>query len=305
MKADAALVELLHFLRLYEYRFTTVTPTTHSRVLARGEVSDTGLRDIFGWNRPFSSDQIEPVLLGLLGRAGAISTGENDKFISRVRVASLGDDLLVHSGFPTNDRDAVFFGPDSYRFVNFVKREVPSLSNVRSIVDMGAGNGAGGIAVARLLDGARITLVDVNAVALAMAATNAAAAGVDANLLEADCIPDNVDLVMANPPYIVDDKRRQYRHGGEMFGGAVALGWVRQALEKLSPAGVMLLYTGVAFVDGRSPLLAEIAQECRAARADVTLTELDPDVFGEELTKEPYREVERIAAFGIKIIRSA
>lgn len=301
VKADAALVELLHFLRLYEYRFTTVTPATHARVLAQGQVSDPSLRDIFGWNKPFCGDQIEPVLLGLLDRAGVISTNESGKFVSRVRVASLGDDLFVHSGFPTNDRDAVFFGPDSYRFATFVKRELPSLSTVRSIVDMGAGSGVGGIAVTRLLDDARITLVDVNASALAMAATNAAAAGVHVDLLEADCIPDGVDLVIANPPYIVDDERRQYRHGGEMLGGAVALGWVRQALQRLAPEGVMLLYTGAAFVDGRSPLLAGIAQECRTAGAGVTFQELDPDVFGEELTREPYREVERIAAMGVTI----
>jgi hypothetical protein len=303
VKADAALVELLHFLRLYGYQFTTVTPKTHAQVLAREATAELGLRDIFGWNRPFSPSQIEPILLQLVDRAGALTENEGGLLASRIRVASLGADLFVHSGFPTRDHDSVFFGPDTYRFVRFVKRKLRNFGAMRRVVDMGAGNGAGGVAVSRLVGDASITLVDVNPAALAMAAVNAASAGVEVELLEADRMPKDIDLIIANPPFLVDKEERQYRHGGSMLGGAIALDWVRQALESLSPGGAMLLYTGAAFVDGRAPLLATLAQECKAAEAHVTFEELDPDVFGEELANEPYRNVERIAAVGLTIRR--
>ena len=40
---------------------------------------------------------------------------------SRVRLATIDDLLFVHSAFPTDPPDAVFFGPDTYRFVRFVR----------------------------------------------------------------------------------------------------------------------------------------------------------------------------------------
>ena len=41
--------------------------------------------------------------------------------------------------------------------------------------------------------------------------------------------------------------------------------------------------------------------ECRAAGASLTIEEIDPDVFGEELLEPGYNAVERVAAVGICI----
>ena len=60
----------------------------------------------------------------------------------------------------------------------------------------------------------------------------------------------------------------------------------------------MLLYTGAAFVDGEAPFLAALERSCADAGADLDVTEIDPDVFGEELDEPPYAKVERIAAIG-------
>jgi hypothetical protein len=65
----------------------------------------------------------------------------------------------------------------------------------------------------------------------------------------------------------------------------------------------MLLYTGAAFLDGRSPLLVALKSDCNAAGAQITIEEIDPDVFGEELQREEYRDVERIAAVGVRVTR--
>jgi precorrin-6B methylase 2 len=298
---DAALVELLHFLRLYSYSFTAVTPATHATVSQRAAPQRAGLRDIFGWNRPFERQDPEPVLLTLLERAGAVDTIEDGRLRSRVRVASLGEDLFVHSAYPTDDVDAVFFGPDTYRFVRFVGEQLSSCHSPRRIIDMGAGAGAGGIALARRFHDAKVAFVDVNRQALRYAQVNASAAGMEIASLQSDRIPDEFDLLVGNAPYLMDASGRTYRDGGELLGGAVSLDWIQQGLERLCPGRIMLLYTAAAYVDGRAPLLIAVEKECRTKGASLVIDEIDPDVFGEELRDPRYESVERIAAVGIKI----
>jgi methylase of polypeptide subunit release factors len=297
---DDSLVELLHYLRHHGYRFATVTPATHSIVVARPLARKPDLRDIFGWNRSFSEDDLEPAVCVLLERAGAIETGQTGELRSLVRVASLGEDLIAHSAFPTDEPDSVFFGPDTYRFVRFVQRHTTSLEAVGALVDMGAGSGAGGIATVRGLRTSELTLVDVNPKANRYARINAAAAGLRVETVQSDRVPE-FDLLIGNAPYLMDTSERVYRHGGDLFGGAVSLDWVRQGLERLRQGRKILLYTAAAYVDGQSPLLTEIEEECRAARAALCIEEIDADVFGNELTEPGYGKVERIAAVGIRI----
>jgi hypothetical protein len=60
----------------------------------------------------------------------------------------------------------------------------------------------------------------------------------------------------------------------------------------------MLLYTGAAFVDGEAPLVTELASACAETGSSLELSEIDPDLFGEELDQPHYESVERIAALG-------
>jgi hypothetical protein len=94
-----------------------------------------------------------------------------------------------------------------------------------------------------------------------------------------------------------DEAARAYRDGGGLFGEALSVRIVREALARLAPGGTLLLYTGVAVVDGQDvfwsairTLLADYAHDYR---------ELDPDVFGEELARPGYENVERIAAVAL------
>ena len=301
MSDDSALVELLHFLRLQDYRHTAVTPRTHATVLSRPLTHTPSLADIFGWNRPFERRELDSLLYSLLERAAALETGSGGLLQSRVRVARLGPDLFVHSAYPTDEIDAVFFGPDTYRFVQFIHRHISEVGNARRIVDMGAGSGAGAIAAARRLEKAQLILVDVKAKALSFAKINAAAAGLDVETIQSDRVPNTFDLLIGNPPYMMDERGRSYRHGGQLLGGAVSLDWVCQGLSKLRRGRAILLYTAAAYVGGRAPLLAAIEKECRAASASLLVEEIDPDVFGEQLLMPGYEEVERLAAVGIKI----
>ena len=58
---------------------------------------------------------------------------------------------------------------------------------------------------------------------------------IESNLFEN--IRDCFDLIIANPPYLVDPLKRMYRHGGGFFGSELTLQIVRQSLDHLAPAG--------------------------------------------------------------------
>jgi methylase of polypeptide subunit release factors len=297
------LFELLTELKSRDYRFTCVTPATHERVVARPLRDAPSLRDIFGWTRSFSADQVAPEILRLLEQADCLDRS-GERLRSKVRVASLGDQLFLHSAFPTSSAAAVFFGPDTYRFVRFARASLHGGDAPHWIVDMGAGSGAGGIAVAVLTCPERLTLVDINPAAARLARINADFAGIDAEILLSGEVPSGCDLVIANPPYLMDASQRAYRHGGEMLGGEIAFRWTAQALSALKPGGTLLLYTGAAFVEGKSPLLDAVADLCASVGADLRIEEIDPDVFGEELGEPEYRDVERVATMGVSIARA-
>jgi methylase of polypeptide subunit release factors len=298
-----ALGELLVELDAAGYDFVPPTPATHARVLARPDKRQAeSLRDVFGWNLPFASGLLPPAILDALERSGSLRS-QAGLVKSAVRVARLGGRLFLHSAFPTTDEDAVFFGPDSYRFVDFISRELPG-RRVNRLVDLGAGSGVGGISAGALLGGAEIVLLDTNARALAKAVVNARHAGVAAELVEGeglDAVDGPIDLIIANPPYMIDERDRTYRDGGDMHGGRVSLDWALAGARRLEPGGAMLLYTGSAIVDGRDELGEALARELPALGCSLNYREIDPDVFGEDLCKPAYAEVERIAVVGAVI----
>jgi methylase of polypeptide subunit release factors len=300
---DEPLLELLHGLQARDYDFTVVTPATHARVLARPIEGSPTLRDIFGWNRPFAPAEIDRGLLDCLRAADMVETLDS-RLRSKVRVASLDGMLFLHSSFPTDSRDSVFFGPDTYRFGRFIRQQLPTLRHdFGRVVDMGAGSGAGGIMVGRARRWA-VTLVDVNPAALRLAAINAAHAGVAVELVEDHVMPAAAELVIANPPYMMDPANRAYRDGGGLLGGGLAYDWLLQALGSMRPGGTMLLYSGAAFERGESALFQALRSACMRQGAGLVIEELDPDVFGDELDGQGYERVERIAAIGAVITKA-
>jgi methylase of polypeptide subunit release factors len=173
-------------------------------------------------------------------------------------------------------------------------------------VDIGAGAGVGAITAASLVPGARLTLLDINAGALRIAGVNAKHAGLEVELIEGEGIADVsglLDLAIANPPYIMDEEDRAYRDGGGMHGAQMSLDWALAAAHRLEPGGRMLLYTGVAIVEGRDELREALERELPGLGCSLRYREIDPDIFGEELEKPAYADVERIAAVGAVIVR--
>jgi methylase of polypeptide subunit release factors len=305
-RADRALLALGQYLRQAGYRFTTVTPLTHRRVLARAKSASVSLTDIFGWSRPFHPSALPETFLRLLKDADALTVSGN-LLRSLVRFSTLGGQLFVHSAFPTDESDAVFFGPDTYRFARILDQSIlaGSARPPGRVLDIGAGSGAGGLHIASLLGpDASVVLSDINRRALRFCRINAALNGVAAEVVESDLfdsLPGRFDLVISNPPYLVDPLSRLYRHGGGSFGEGLSLQIVMQGIERLTPGGRLLLYTGAAIVDGVDRLHAALQSSLRDRAVRLTYDEIDPDVFGEELEHAPYDRCDRIAVVAVKV----
>lgn len=299
-EADSALLELGRLLKDAGYRFVTVTPESHRRVLARDEHAARTLRDIFGWNRPFASEAVPPALLELALRANAVEPA-GSLFRSCVRFSSLDDEVFVHSAFPTAARDAVFFGPDTYRFCSFLRRELVPCDR---LVDVGCGSGAGGLIAAGWARS--VVLADVNPLALRFAAVNAQLANRAVEIVESDILTSvegRCDAIITNPPFMLDASRRAYRDGGGRWGEELSLRIAAEALARLPGGGRLYLYTGTPVVEGVDIVQRELVALCETWGASLAYEELDPDVFGEELGTAAYSHVERIAAVAATITK--
>lgn len=302
---EDALVELGTLLRKEGYRFITVTPETHRRVLSRSQSPARSVRDVFGWSRPFDASALGRDKFALLEAAGALEPVERNSvsdgrglFRSTVRFSSLGERLLLHSAYPTGGGDSVFFGPDTYRFCSAITRAGASApTRWRRVFDIGCGSGAGGLVASDCAD--EVVLGDINPRALACARVNARMAGVRAAVVESDVMSGaegTFDLILANPPYMKDEHGRTYRDGGGQYGEALALRMLREGLERLRPRGLFLLYTGAPIVDGDDMFFRHAREVLDARGIAFRYEELDPDVFGEELEQPGYAAVDRIAA---------
>jgi len=305
---DLTLLQLGRRLQADGYRFITPTPLTHQRVNQRdeGQVADT-LRDVFGWSRPFEPGLLSADEQRQLQEAQVIDA-YGGRLKSRVRWSSLDDLLFVHSGYPTDAADSVFFGPDTYRFAQLIHAHLQqSFAPIQRAVDIGCGAGVGAILIARARREAQVLAVDINPAALRLSAINAALAEVANVEVQASDVlqgtDGHFDLIVANPPYMADPAGRAYRNGGGSLGAGLSLRIVEQALNRLAPGGSLLLYTGVAMVDGRDPFFDTVVPRLDSARFAWTYRELDPDVFGEELLNPGYQRVDRIAVVALTVTR--
>jgi methylase of polypeptide subunit release factors len=307
----AAIENAAHYLRELDYRFTAITPETHRRVVANHASCSDPLRAAFGWNYSFASETLDERVFVPLRNAGMLTPipGSNILFRSRVRFATIGNQIFAHSSFPTESADSVFFGPDTYRFAALIDRVLRQRQQrCERVIDIGCGSGAGGIFAASILnEQPSLVLADVNSHALSFAAANARVASVrDVQCIQSDVlasVPGDADVIMSNPPYLVDTHERLYRHGGKSFGSELSVRILGEALPRLRQGGQLILYTGTVFVDGVDTFLQSASDHLGSDEFDYTYEEIDPDVFGEELDRRHYARAERIAAVGLIVTR--
>jgi SAM-dependent methyltransferase len=310
--AASALCALGRQLRALDYQFTTVTPGTHRRVNRRAEnVWARDLRGVFGWSRPYREGVLPAGVDAQLLEAGLCEELKQDSdtgWRACVRASTIGRQLYFHSAWPTSSEDAVFFGPDTYRYVAALKRALKELRRpVRRAVDIGCGAGPGAIELALCCPDATVYGTDINDDALALTGINAELNGANmvipcrSNLL--DGVDGPFDVVMSNPPYILDADELPYRHGGGEHGAGLSIQIVKAALARLNPGGSLLLYTGVAIVDGEDRFLSAIRPLLEEGCEEWRYEELDPDIFGGQLECEGYEKVERIAAVWLHAVK--
>jgi methylase of polypeptide subunit release factors len=311
VETETALLDLGRTLKALGYQFTTITPASHARVVARKVECPASLVDIFGWSRPFRADALDARISKHASAAGIFEL-EGVWRRSCVRFSTIEDQLYVHSAYPTQQTDDVFFGPDTYRFCRAINSAVAEMAfgnrnRPFRILDVGAGSGAGGLHAASLAAHMRpaITLTDINPRALRYCRINAAINGIESvNIVGSDLFREvrgSYDLIVANPPYLVDELARTYRHGGGALGSALSLRIIREGVPRLAPGGRLVLYTGSAILNGRDHLHEAVAEWSSGQGLRISYEEIDPDVFGEELDHPPYDRVDRIAVVSVTI----
>jgi methylase of polypeptide subunit release factors len=225
-------------------------------------------------------------------------------------MSTLAGEWLFHSAYPTTQADAVFFGPDTCRFVRAMEQTpAPVRDPLRRIVDIGCGSGVAAITLARRFPQSEVLAVDINERALALAEVNIRLAGVENASTRHSCLLNQLDgvfdLIVANPPYLLDPSERAYRHGGGELGAGLSLQIVQAAINRLASGGSLWLYTGVAISEGDDPFLRQATALLDEAGLLWSYEEIDPDVFGEELDTPAYAGADRIAAVWLVASREA
>ena len=141
------------------------------------------------------------------------------------------------------------------------------------VVEFGAGVGAAGLAVARRVSGARLTLVEIDEGLAALARDNAALNGITCDIVALDVTakaeafssaglaPDTADRVLMNPPFN-DSVRHQpspdsARRVAHEAGSATLEAWVHAARRLLKPGGTLTL---IWRAEGLSEVLAALGR---------------------------------------------
>ena len=304
----AALLELLYLVGELGYDFIAPTPASQSRVAMRPDRQvGRNLMDLLGWSLPCHTDNIPSDIIDCLDRAAVLDRRVGDMVAARIRVSRVFGNLFIHSPFPTDAQDAVFLGPDSHRFADFISRNLADIADGPRVLDFGAGAGVGGITAATMLNRAILTLADINPKALFLAGTNAQYAALDYSTVAAKStgeVEGTFDLIVMHPPFMIDEGHRAYRDGGDLYGGRLSLDWALRGMLQLAPKGRLVMHTGVSIVAGRDVVHDAFREVLPSGEFTLSYHLLDPDIFGDELGSSVYADVDRIAAVGICIDRA-
>lgn len=152
--------------------------------------------------------------------------------------------------------DTLIPRPDTELLVETVLQRLPE--GEQGLVDAGTGSGAVGISLALARPRWRLTLTDIHADTLAVAAENARRLGATNSVcLLSDWLEQvegELDAVVGNPPYVPDsdphlregdvrfEPRRALAAGADGLGAIRVI--VRQAAKRLAPGGLLALEHG-------------------------------------------------------------
>lgn len=184
------------------------------------------------------------------------------------------------------DRRALIPRPETELLVETIVAGV--LAPPAHILDLGTGTGAIALALARAFPGARVTAVDSSPDALALAAENAASAGLSERVafavsdwLEGLAPGQAFDLIASNPPYLSAEEAaaaapevRDFEPAGALTaadGGFADLDEIaRASAGALVPGGLLALETGIGHHARLQSVLREAGYSRIESKADLT-----------------------------------
>ncbi|MBD2713605.1 peptide chain release factor N(5)-glutamine methyltransferase [Microvirga sp. STR05] len=105
--------------------------------------------------------------------------------------------------------------PETEELVQLIVTEQRGQSTTLSVLDVGTGSGCIALALCRELEPARTVAVDVSGEALAVASRNAARYGCEIDFQQVDILtqepqgiaPATLDVLVSNPPYVLESER--------------------------------------------------------------------------------------------------
>ncbi|UYZ62128.1 peptide chain release factor N(5)-glutamine methyltransferase [Hymenobacter weizhouensis] len=118
--------------------------------------------------------------------------------------------------------------PETEELVQLLVQEQQGRSGLH-VLDVGTGSGCIAVALALALPGSQVTAVDVSGEALAVARRNAARHGAAVHFQQLDVLaampnlPAPLDVLVSNPPYVLEAERAQMRPNVLAYEPATAL----------------------------------------------------------------------------------
>jgi len=329
---DQHTVEVLFaHLKQVGYTFICPSPETQARVWRRKQKqNDTNaqtLEGVFGWNfnvhravlDKFLPEQISEDLL----KAKILTFTGKETYRARIRISNfylplvanqgiVRNELYIHSAFPGTS-DSVFFGPDTYLYLEFISNAMTHL--LRSplvIADVCCGSGAGAIHLARLCPSSQVLGLDLNTQALRMGTINATCAGTKIQFMKSDLFEafrgnsskPEIDLIISNPPYIASapegtHKLPVYAEGGTQEGLELSVRIIEEGKALLAEGGLIMIYTGVAISINQPDTDAFLNILKQAEGIDLLEYRIiHPDMWSEEIGHGKYSETGRIQVIG-------
>jgi release factor glutamine methyltransferase len=178
--------------------------------------------------------------------------------------------------------------PETEEVVDAALAVLRHMAAPRAALDLGAGSGCIGLALARERPGLAVTAVEASAAALEVARDNARTLGVPIKLLHGDLygpLPEDArfDLIVSNPPYLTPaewhaappEVRAEPKEA--LVGGADGLAYFRAILAgaetRLRPSGAVVLEIGMT----QGAAVAAIARGAGFAHVEV-----GPDLGGRD-----------------------
>ena len=124
-------------------------------------------------------------------------------------------------------KDVLIPRPETEELVDLILKR-NTLKNP-NILDVGTGSGCIAISLAAEIPSTAVTAIDISKEALIVAKGNAASNGVSVNfkeldfLTKADSIKDTFDIIVSNPPYVLDSEKTQMNNNVLLFEPHLAL----------------------------------------------------------------------------------